>query len=124
MAALAIGPIIAAASPLLIPLIQSLVMHAENLFGAKTGGTKLETVVNAVLPIAQQLAASGKLPGQLDAGSITAMVESVVQNFKAQNILNPDTAKTVATQSIATATAGPGGQSFKISGGTLQLSFG
>lgn len=117
-----IVPIIAAAAPLITPAIKWLAVHVENLFGAGTGPTKLSAVVNAVTPIVQQLATSGKIPGQLDTASIVALVESVVQSLKADGVLNPDTARIIASQPIATNINT--GASFNVTGGTLQISFG
>lgn len=48
---------------LLGPLIPQLVTAAEQLFGPKTGGTKLNTVVSAIQPIVNNLATAGKLGG-------------------------------------------------------------
>jgi hypothetical protein len=48
---------------LLGPLIPQLVTAAESLFGPKTGGTKLNTVVSAIQPIVNNLATTGKLGG-------------------------------------------------------------
>lgn len=121
MAALAI-PIIAAASPLLTPLIQSLVMYVEHRFGAKQGPTKLDTVVNAVLPVAVSLATAGQIPGQLDAAHVAAMVEAVVQRLKDAGVLNPETAAVIAAQPIAVSTLPTG--TLRVTGGTFQLQFG
>ncbi len=83
----AAGPLITAAAPLLMPVIADLVTRVEHLFGAKSGPTKLGTVVNAVTPIAEQLSTAGAIPGQLDAASITAMIEAVIQSLKAGGLL-------------------------------------
>ncbi len=86
MAALAI-PILSAAMPLLMPVISKLVTEAERLFGAKTGPTKFDSVLQAITPIATQLATAGKIPGTLDAVSIGAMIETAVQALKSAGLL-------------------------------------
>jgi hypothetical protein len=119
-AVLPIVSLIAAAQPVLEPVIQALVMGVENLFGgAGTGPAKLLTVVNAVLGIAGQMGTSGKLPGELDAGSVTSMVQTVVGNLKAQGVLTPAIAAAVAAQPIASAVAATG--TYQITGGNLIL---
>jgi uncharacterized protein (DUF697 family) len=119
----AIVPIIAAAAPLLTPLIHSLVLRVEGLFGSKTGPVKLDAVVAALSPIVTQLATSGKIPGQLSPADIAALVESIVQMLKSSGLLNPDTAAALAAQPIGVSTLPPGTM-LRIVGGTLQLQFG
>ena len=46
---------------LALPLIQMLVPVVEQLFGPKTGATKLDTVVKAIQPVLANLATAGKL---------------------------------------------------------------
>jgi uncharacterized protein (DUF697 family) len=120
--AAAIIPVVLAAAPLLQPLITSLVTHVEHLFGAKTGPTKFDVVLNAVTKAAEDLSAAGKLPGVLDSQSITAMIQTVVADLQAAGVLNPTSAG-----QIVTATSNPqmlnalGSQSLKIIGGTLTI---
>jgi hypothetical protein len=118
MAAAAL-PVLAAAAPILLPIVQNLVMGVEHLFGAGTGPTKLDTVLKALTPVAAALSTAGTITGTLDAPSLTALVQSVVSNLKAQGVLNPSTAAIVAAQPVASSM--PTSGTFQISGGTLQL---
>jgi hypothetical protein len=114
MAALAasLAPaLIEAAVPLLTPLIGTLVTHVESLFGAKTGPTKFDVVLNAVTKAASDLSTAGKLPGQLDSAAIGTMIETVVQSLNAANVLNPN---------IKPSDSLPRGGTFTVSG-TLTL---
>jgi len=120
--ATAIIPIIAAAAPLLTPIISALIMRVEHLIGAGNGSTKSSMVVNAVLPIAQALATAGKIPGQLDATSLLPIVESIFQSLQAAGVVNPETAAVLAAQPIGVSTLPPG--TLRITGGTLQLQIG
>lgn len=120
------APLIAAAIPLLQPLISNLVMHVEKLFGAKTGSTKFQTVLDAILPIATSLGTAGKLPGQLDAATIGTLIESTVQSLKASGVLNPTTADAVvnAISSVGLPTpanAPAAGNTLRILSGTLTV---
>lgn len=81
--------LLSAAIPLVTPLVQSLVLHAEHLFGAKTGQQKFQSVLSAVTPVVDALSAAGKIPGTLDGVAISSIIESVVQNYKASGVLNP-----------------------------------
>jgi hypothetical protein len=114
MASIAV-PLIAAAAPLLTPLIESLVTHVESLFGAKTGATKFGVVLGAVTKAAEDLGTSGKLPGQLDAATIATMIETVVQNLKSAGVLNPNIKPADAVPTT------PKGGTFSVTG-TLTLS--
>lgn len=114
--AAAIIPIITAAAPLLTPLIETLVQKVEGLFGAKNGATKFQSVLDAVLPIAQQLSTAGKIPGPMDPTAIGTMIETVVQNLKAQGQL-PSGSATTAVPVAATAMT-PGAYSFS---GTFKI---
>lgn len=114
MASIAV-PLIAAAAPLLTPLIESLVTHVETLFGAKTGPTKFDVVLQAVGKAAQDLGAAGKLPGQLDTATIATMIETVVQNLKAAGVLNPNIKP---ADSVPSAVRAPGTYNFT---GTMTL---
>lgn len=118
----AIIPLAVAAAPLLEPLVKALVMRVEHLFGAKTGPTKLDAVLAALTPVVGQLATAGKLPGQLSPSDLLALVENVVRALKGAGVLNPDTAAVVAAQPIAVSSVPTG--PIRITGGTLQLSFG
>jgi len=118
--AAAVIPIIAAAAPLLQPLISSLVMHVEHIFGHKTGPTKFDNVLTAVLKTASDLATAGKIPGQLDPSSIATMIESVVQDLKARGVLNPETAASVVQAQSNTASI-PQSLTLKVLSGSLQL---
>ena|SRR5579864_2184689 len=121
--AAAILPIISAAAPLVVPLIEKLVMGIEHLIQGKgQGPTKATTVINALLPIFDALSTAGIIPGKLDPTSIAAMVENVVQSLKSQGILNPQVAAQVHSQPILS--SAPSSGTFKISGGSLTLSFG
>jgi uncharacterized protein (DUF697 family) len=113
MASIAI-PLISAAVPLLTPLIESLVTHVESMFGAKTGPTKFDAVLTAVSKVAADLGTAGKIPGQLDTASLATMIETVVQQFKADGILTP------SVQPAPAVTAAPKPGTFQVSG-TINL---
>ena len=119
--AAAVIPIIAAAAPLLTPLIQRLVLGVESLLGPKTGPAKSAAVVGALQPIVSALSTAGAIPGQLDPASLTAMVESVVQALSASGVLNPQAAGAILAQPVGVSTMQPG--TLRIVGGTLQLQF-
>lgn len=87
--ALVAPELIKLALPLIRPLAESLVVHAEHLFGAKTGPTKFATVLTAITPYVEALATSGAIPGAIDGVSVATIVEGVVQDLKSKNILNP-----------------------------------
>lgn len=116
--AAAVIPIVAAAAPLIIPLIKSAVLHVEALFGHKTGPTKFEVVLAYVAKLAEALSTAGKIPGTLDASSIAALIESIVQQMKADGILTPEVAGPLVTSANASLTMGT---TLHIMGGTLQL---
>lgn len=98
----AFAPLIAAAIPLLTPLVAGLVNHVEVLFGPKTGPAKFSVVLACVAAVAAQLSTAGTLPGQLDPASIGAMIESVVQELKSKGVLNPQSsAGVIAGQNAA-----------------------
>ncbi len=120
--AAAIIPIIAAAEPILAPLIHRLVLFVESKFGPKTGPTKFSTVVAAIGPVANALATAGLIPGTLDGVSIAALVQSVVQSLQSTGILNPATAAVINAQPIGVGTGSP--STIRVIGGTLQLQFG
>jgi hypothetical protein len=117
MAALAI-PLILAAAPLLQPLISSLIIHVERLFGAGTGPVKFANVVSATVQTAADLSTAGKLPGLLTAETIAMMVETEVQSLKASGVLTPANAALIVSQPITTSTPG---QQLHITGGSLTL---
>lgn len=124
MAAAAIIPIIApelisAAIPLVKPVIQSLVLHVEKLFGTKTGPDKFKNVLQAVTPIVESLATSGRIPGTIDGVAIGSLIESVVQEFKALGVLTP-TVNPPTVPTPATPGAVVGSSSIKVFG-TLTL---
>lgn len=91
MAAAIIPLILSAAVPLVKPLISSLVLHVEGLFGAKTGPQKFQSVLDAVTPIVNALSAAGILKGTMDTTSLSTLIESIVQDLKAQGVLTPAT---------------------------------
>lgn len=89
MAAAAVITLAPLVVPILKPIVTSLVVHLEHLFGTKTGPTKFATAVSTTLGIADQLAAAGKIPGSIDGVTVSTLVESVVQELKSANILTP-----------------------------------
>lgn len=99
---------IAAALPIITPLLTSLIHHVEVLFGAGTGPTKLDTVIQAGSQVVSQLAGSGKIPANLDAASIGTIVQTLVQDLNAKGSLNP--------QASASAIASPGLQTLMLTG--------
>jgi hypothetical protein len=94
--AAAVIPIIAAATPLLRPIIKGLISGAQRIFGHNngTGATKAQTVIDAALTVAEKLATAGKIPGHLDAAFIASLVEALVQEMKAAGELPTDGAPT------------------------------
>lgn len=111
----AIVPILAAAAPLLTPLIESLIQKVETIFPkAGSGATKMTAVVNAIQPVANQLSASGAIPGQLDAASITTMAETILQQLKTSGTLTPATGST--SQPAAKVQAQASGQTATFTG--------
>ena len=107
--------LIQAALPVLTPLAQNLIVHAEALWGAKTGTTKFNWVFDALSAAAAALGTAGKLPGQLDAGTIGTIVETNVQDIKAKN---GGQVPTTAAPSPVASTPKPG--TFQVSG-TINL---
>lgn len=77
--------LIQAALPILTPLAQTLISHAEALWGEKTGTVKFNWVFDALSTAATALGTAGKLPGQLDAGTIGTIIETSLQDIKAKN---------------------------------------
>jgi hypothetical protein len=118
-AAILLPTLLSAAIPLVTPLVQSLVIHAEHLFGAKTGQQKFQSVLAAVTPVVDALSTAGKIPGTLDGVAISSIIESVVQDLKAKNILNPSVVIPQIAGSTGSGNAFPMG-SVKVSG-TLTL---
>jgi len=86
MASIAL-PLISAALPLLKPVITSLVTHIESLFGSKTGNTKLQTVLNALKPVADALSSAGIIPGKIDASSLSTIIQTVVEELNSSGVL-------------------------------------
>lgn len=121
--AAALIPILTAAAPLLSPLIQSIVLHVERLFGAGTGPQKLTTAVNTILGIADDLSKSGKIPGVLDPASITGLIQATVTDLKSRGILTPDLATSIISAQASTSTIPPT-STLKITGGTIQVAAG
>ena len=125
MAAIAI-PLLVAAAPLLEPVIRYVVLNMEHLFGAGTGPQKLSTAVTTMLGIANDLSKAGKIPGTLDAASVTGLIQAIVTDMKNRGVLTPELATSIIT---AQAAAMPPTQNmgatttttFKIVGGTLQV---
>jgi len=75
---------------LLGPLIPQLVTTAEQLFGPKTGGTKLNTVVSAIQPIVNNLATAGKLGGPPPASTdIAAAVSATAAQLFPTGVSTP-----------------------------------
>lgn len=95
-------PLIAAGYPIVKPLIISLVAHVEHLFGAKTGATKLQAVLDAITPIATALGTAGKIPGQLNAETLTAYINTVVADLNKQGVLNAASAAKLSTTPAGT----------------------
>lgn len=118
--AIALAPIISAAIPLIKPLLQSLVLHVEKLFGAKTGQTKFEQVLAAATPIVNQLATAGKIPGTIDGIALGSLIETIVQEFKGANVLNPSVTLPSLPTSTGAGVATASGSNFKVFG-TLTL---
>jgi hypothetical protein len=92
---LTLAPEILSALPVIVPFIKNQILFVESLFGGKTaaapnvGQTKLNTVVNNVVGLVNNLAnlpdgAPNKLAGPLDPTSIATIVETLVQQLKAQ----------------------------------------
>lgn len=96
--AAAIIPIIAAAAPLLKPIIEGLIMNVQKLFGHDngTGPTKAASVIEAALVIADKLSTAGKIPGVVDATTIATMMETIINELKAKGLL-PTDGVTIAT---------------------------
>ena len=88
-AAVLLPTVISAVIPLITPLVQSLVVHVEKLFGAKTGPDKFQSVLAAILPVVNALSTAGKIPGTVDGVAVGSIIESVVQELKGKGILNP-----------------------------------
>jgi hypothetical protein len=84
-------PLILTAAPLIQPLVMSLVVHMERLFGHKTGPTKLDNVVTTVFKVLDDLSTAGKIPGSFDKASVTQLVESIVADLNQKGVLNPET---------------------------------
>jgi len=115
--ATAIIPIVVAAAPLLQPLINSLIIHVEKLFGAKTGTTKFDNVLQATLKTATDLSTAGKIPGTLDPATIAMMVEAEVQSLKAAGVLTPEIATQIVNNTSAAKMAIAGvSQPLKVTG--------
>ena len=94
MAAAIIG-LVGAALPILTPFLTSAIHHVEVLFGAGTGPTKLDTVVNAGLQLAGSLSTAGKIPGTIDVATMTTFVQTLVQELQAQGLLNPTSSASI-----------------------------
>lgn len=94
----AIIPIIAAAAPLLKPVIENLVLGVQRLFGHNNGTdtTKAASVIEAALVIADKLSTAGKIPGVVDATTIATMMETIISELKAKGLL-PTDGVTIAT---------------------------
>lgn len=113
-AIIALAPLISAAIPVIKPVIQSLVLHVEKLFGAKTGPDKFKAVLQAITPIVDAMATSGRIPGTIDGVAVSSLIEAVVQEFKATGILNPSVNPT--TLPTPAGAGAPLGSSYKLSG--------
>lgn len=120
MAAAAV-PLIAAALPLLAPVIGAIVMGVEHLVqGKNQGPSKFDMVLQAVLQIVEKLGAAGTIPGQMDANSVAAMIQAVVTQLKAAGVLTPENAAAwLAALGKPGAAAAPSGP-FVLSG-TVQI---
>jgi hypothetical protein len=115
---LTLAPTILSALPVIVPFIKDQIVQIESLFGGKTaaapnvGQTKLNTVVNNVVGLVNNLAnlpdgAPNKLAGPLDPTSIATIVETLVQQLKAQpGGLTPEKA-TMIVQAQATGAPTP-----------------
>src|SRR5690348_10549765 len=104
----ALIPIIEAAAPLLTPLIKSGATHLEQIFGAKTGPTKFDALLNMILPTAEKLSTAGKIPGQLDPASIAGLIQSIVTDMKAKGELTPEAVQAKVQSAGAGAVIGGG----------------
>jgi hypothetical protein len=100
------------ALPKITPLVTSLITHAEALFGAKTGPTKFQSVLDAATPFINALSASGKIPGTLDGVSVGTIIETIVQDLKSKNLLDPSS----VIPSIAPTSTNTQGTSVKLTG--------
>lgn len=87
--AAAIIPVVAAALPVIQPILTNLIHLVEVHFGAGTGPTKLDTVISAGTAIAENLATAGKLPGKLDAATIGTVAQGIVSQLNANSQLSP-----------------------------------
>lgn len=121
--ATAIIPIISAAAPLLTPLIHSLVTQVEHLFGAKTGPTKFDLVLQSVTTAAEKLATAGKIPGQIDSAIIATMIQTLVSQLNANGVLTPENAAQAVAKGGVVGVAGTGivPTVLNVVGGSLQL---
>ncbi len=88
-----ISALLGLAPTLILPVLRAV----EGIFGAKTGQTKLEAALAALLPVLEKAAAAGKLPGIPDTGTLQTIVETVFQqNQKSIESGVSDTYKTTA----------------------------
>jgi hypothetical protein len=99
------------ALPKIRPLAESLILHAEQLFGAKTGPVKFQSVLEALTPFISALSTSGKIPGTLDGVAVGTIIETIVQDLKSKDQLNPSVIPPVASGSIPST-----GTQIKVSG--------
>lgn len=80
-----ISALLALAPTLIVPALRGI----ERIFGAKTGATKMETAISALLPILEKAAAAGKLPGIPDAATLQTVIETLFQQNR-KEIENSD----------------------------------
>lgn len=121
----ALAPEILSALPIIVPFIKDQILQMEKIFGAGTGATKLNTVVNNTVGLANNLANlpagnPNKIVGPLDPTSIATIVETLVQQLKAgPGGLTPETSAS-SPAAIAAPLAPAPGSTFKITG-TFQV---
>ncbi len=77
------APLIAALVSLAPKLIGPTIRAVEAIFGPKTGDTKMQAVIDALIPTLTKMAAAGKLPGIPDEATLRTVIESIFQQDKA-----------------------------------------
>ncbi len=82
------GALVASLISLAPVLIGPIIKSVEALFGPKTGDVKMQAVIEALMPVLQKLAASGKLTGVPDESTLKTVIETIFQKDKLE-IENP-----------------------------------
>lgn len=85
--ALEVAPVALKVLPYVKPFLESLIVHVESLFGKAKGPTKLQAVLNAALPVLDQLAASGLIPGTIDGVSLSKIISNMVTELNSLGVL-------------------------------------